>query len=83
MSIEKWICLECRWIGASGELVLGFDPWGDDVTYCPECHEPGRCTSACDESGCMKEGGCGFPTPDGYRRTCFEHSAWASKPGEG
>ena len=27
----------------------------------------------CDEPGCTREGTCGFPVDDGYRRTCFEH----------
>lgn len=27
----------------------------------------------CDEPGCSKRASCGFPTPDGYRRTCGEH----------
>jgi hypothetical protein len=28
----------------------------------------------CDEPGCSKRTSCGFPTPNGYRRTCGEHS---------
>lgn len=27
----------------------------------------------CDEPGCFKEAGCGFPTDDGYRWTCYDH----------
>ena len=74
--IDKWICLECRWIGATADLVTGHDPWGDEIVFCPACHEPGsRITSACDEPGCKEEGTCGFlPSEGPYRRTCFEHS---------
>ena len=28
----------------------------------------------CDEPGCFDNAGCGFPTDDGYRRTCYNHS---------
>lgn len=27
----------------------------------------------CDEIGCDHEATCGFPTPEGYRRTCGKH----------
>jgi hypothetical protein len=27
----------------------------------------------CDEPGCERIAGCGYPVPDGYRRTCHEH----------
>lgn len=30
----------------------------------------------CDEPGCTREGGCGWPTDGGYRRTCYEHSCF-------
>lgn len=28
----------------------------------------------CDEPGCFKYATCGFPTDNGYRRTCYNHS---------
>ena len=28
----------------------------------------------CDEPGCFDYAGCGFPTENGYRRTCHDHS---------
>lgn len=28
----------------------------------------------CDEPGCFDDASCGFPTENGYRRTCFDHS---------
>jgi len=28
----------------------------------------------CDEPGCFDNAGCGFPTENGYRRTCYNHS---------
>ena len=27
----------------------------------------------CDEPGCYKSAGCGWPSPDGYRHTCHDH----------
>lgn len=27
----------------------------------------------CDEPGCYKSAGCGWPSPDGYRHTCGQH----------
>lgn len=28
----------------------------------------------CDEPSCYKDAGCGFPTENGYRHTCYDHS---------
>lgn len=28
----------------------------------------------CDEPDCFKDSSCGFPTDEGYRRTCYDHS---------
>jgi len=32
----------------------------------------------CDEPECYNEAGCGFPTDNGYRWTCYEHSKHAT-----
>ena len=73
--IDKWICTECAFIGAIDEFDKVKDPHGSDIwTVCPKCRTPERVTMACDEPGCNKESSCGFPTPAGYRRTCFNHS---------
>jgi len=32
----------------------------------------------CDEPECYIEAGCGFPTDDGYRWTCYEHTKFAT-----
>jgi hypothetical protein len=32
----------------------------------------------CDQPECYQEAGCGFPTDDGYRWTCYEHSKFAT-----
>lgn len=33
----------------------------------------------CDEPGCFVEVSAGFPTENGYRRTCFNHSKFAKE----
>jgi hypothetical protein len=35
----------------------------------------------CDEAGCERETSMGFPTPDGYRRTCYDHGRAALEGG--
>jgi hypothetical protein len=74
---DKWVCLECRFIGALVDFDLVKDPRGPDSwTVCPKCRAPDRVTSACDEPGCDREGTCGFRTETRYRRTCFKHSVF-------
>jgi hypothetical protein len=36
----------------------------------------------CDEPGCYKEAGCGFPTDNGYRWTCYDHSKFNGEKNE-
>lgn len=45
--------------------------------HCPEWHaESCEWQERCDEPGCTREATAGFPTPEGYRRTCSEHVRW-------
>lgn len=30
--------------------------------------------NVCDEPGCFRNASCGWPSDEGYRRTCYEHS---------
>lgn len=72
--MDKWICLECRFIGPIAEFDKVKDPRGDDEwTVCPKCRTPEHVTMACDEPGCSEVSTCGFPTEAGYRRTCGNH----------
>lgn len=43
------------------------------VQQCPECGECESFTNVCDEPGCKSEATCGWPTAQGYRRTCGKH----------
>ena len=64
------------------ELLTAPSPFdmSDTLTACPTCKEVNDFYEVCDEPGCTREAGCGFPAgPEfgGYRRTCFEHSQWS------
>ena len=36
-----------------------------------------RFARVCDEPGCFKPFSCGWPSDDGYRNTCYDHSNFA------
>ena len=44
------------------------------VAQCPQCGCVEQFTNVCDEAGCRRRAGCGWPSENGYRRTCYEHS---------
>lgn len=73
--IDKWRCDECGWEGKSDDLLRATNPFdvGDTITGCQKCKTIGAFTEMCDENGCSKPAGCGWPSSEGYRRTCFEH----------
>ena len=78
MKIENWICAKCSFIGPIDAFLFIPDPRPEPNArgwwLCTSCDEIDCVTSACDEPGCARKGSCGFPSPTGYRRTCFEHS---------
>lgn len=76
MTLEKHkVVCECGWRGTDEELLMGQNPFEPAFTVygCPQCKEIECFRTACDEPGCWKEDTCGTPTPNGYRRTCYEH----------
>lgn len=48
-----------------------------DIVQSKKIEELKEPLNLCDEPGCFVEVSCGFPTDDGYRRTCFNHSKFA------
>jgi hypothetical protein len=75
--VDKWICTECRFIGADSAFDKVKDPDGDDTwRVCPRCRTPEHIGMVCDEPGCNEETSCGFPTGAGYRHTCYKHSTF-------
>lgn len=73
---KKWRCNTCKNLMYDSELLHGKNPFCEDmiVVGCPYCKDIGDFTGICDEPGCSRDVSCGFPSPDGYRTTCHEHS---------
>jgi hypothetical protein len=68
-------CKECGWSGEEKAIIQFPDP--DQASnlwnICPECRSAESFENVCDEPGCTRVAGCGWPSPSGYRRTCYEH----------
>ncbi len=80
---KRWRCNSCGAITLEPALLTAPNPFDDrqTITGCPGCAEVGDFEELCDELGCTRAAGCGFPAgPEwgGYRRTCYEHSQWAA-----
>lgn len=76
MNARRWRCAGCRWVGVDSEILTAPSPFdaADSISGCPRCKTVDKFVNVCDEPGCSREAGCGWPTPDGgYRRTCSEH----------
>jgi hypothetical protein len=75
-----WRCQECGWRGDEEEIISFADPVleGNSWNICPECRAAEQFDNMCDEPECRKVATCGWPSPEGYRRTCFEHSSFAA-----
>ena len=78
MNAHHLRCEVCCWRGTVDEILRAPNPFdADDVLFaCPDCKSVGECTTMCDEPGCDKVAGCGWPAPDGYRWTCGKHNKW-------
>jgi hypothetical protein len=75
MSNLRFRCTECGWIGLSDAMLRAphpFDP-DDIISGCPSCKLIGTFVNLCDEDGCNQQATCGWPSPTGYRRTCYKH----------
>ena len=68
-------CQSCDWIGDDSEILCAPSPFdAEDTIYgCPNCGAVDGIVNACDEPGCNRNATCGWPSPDGYRRTCGKH----------
>lgn len=76
---RKWTCKECGSVSTDRELVsiVVTHPKTREpvqVSQCPECGDVNCFTLTCDEPGCGRDASSGWPSPDGYRHTCHEHS---------
>lgn len=79
--MHRWECKNCNHIVNDDELLAATNPFdADDVIYgCPNCKSIEGFHNICDEPGCRQHAGCGWPSPTGYRRTCYEHGKAAFK----
>jgi hypothetical protein len=78
--MTRWRCTDCGWTGNESELLSAPNPFAPEGTIlgCPNCKTVDQFDEMCDEPECDQRATCGFPTPTGYRRTCFDHSAFAT-----
>jgi hypothetical protein len=78
--VQKWSCNEC------GSIVMDRDLVSIAVTHpktkepvpvsqCPECGDVNCFKLISDEPGCGREATSGWPSPQGYRHTCYNHHA--------
>ena len=73
--MQKWRCKVCDEITLEVELLHAPNPFNaeDTITGCPACKSCDGFDEICDETGCNQQAQCGFPTGNGYRRTCGKH----------
>ena len=73
-------CDECGLVCTKGDWLLAKNPFdaSEILTGCKRCHAINSFDMVCDEEGCEKIAGCGWPSGDVYRQTCAEH--WAYQP---
>lgn len=83
MNSEKlWMCRECDEITLQSNLLTAVNPFDNpmgkvsEIKGCPSCHAIDDFIEICDEPKCYLPASCGFPTKDGYRRTCLKHSTF-------
>lgn len=71
----KWCCDDCGEVMLESEVLKALSPFdsGQMLWGCRNCKVVGDMTELCDEPGCELEAHCGWPSPDGYRRTCGAH----------
>jgi len=68
-------CRECEWTGKQEAIVQFQDPEraGNSWRICPECRAAEQFDNICDEPGCRRVAAFGWPSSEGYRRTCGDH----------
>lgn len=81
MSATLWKCDECGWRGTSEDFKRAPHPFrqGEEIIGCPQCGCTDEFVNMCDEPGCDREASSGWPSPQGYRRTCHNHAAGLHK----
>lgn len=79
---QRWKCNVCNTVTVETDLLTAPSPFDGayKLVACPRCKQ---CDEGfdllCDEPGCHRHAGCGWPTGDdrdqwgGYRNTCIVH----------
>jgi hypothetical protein len=81
VSATRRVCKECGWQGTTTEVLEGKSPFDNAVLDgCPLCFAVNSMRTTCDEPDCWEPDTMGTPTPDGYRRTCWDHRPMEPKP---
>lgn len=72
---RRFRCRHCGDITGEQERLLAPHPFlkGATISGCPKCKEISEFEELCDEPTCLEAAGCGFPSENGYRRTCRNH----------
>lgn len=80
MDKNKRKCDDCDWLGDNSAVLSAPNPFypQDTITGCPKCFSINSIDTLCDEDGCEAVASCGWPSPDGYRFTCWKH--WTNSP---
>lgn len=68
-----WLCKGCEWSGQSKDLLTAPSPFdsSDIMSACPNCKNYENLVNMCDEPGCRREAGCGFPANSRERMPQF------------
>ena len=83
--MSKWKCSECSVIYTDDKLLIAPSPFepDDNITGCPTCRSVNSFEQVCDEEGCDKLAGCGWPSYSRrYRRTCAKHMRLGEEAGD-
>ena len=72
-------CDDCGWRGQETDICMVADPAEPNPNraikwhVCPKCRQANQFTNMCDEPSCREKATCGWPSDQGYRRTCEKH----------
>lgn len=71
-------CHSCQGIIREVTLLTAPHPFcdGDVIMGCPQCKQCDGFLPLCDVETCEEASTCGWPSEQGYRFTCFEHSCY-------
>ena len=68
-------CTNCARVFEEESALTAPHPFigGRTIMGCPSCQEIGEFSAICDEPGCEEAHMCGWNSPSGWRKTCWDH----------